>query len=104
MEGSLVWEASHVPSTLLAFHGFDATYESIQLDHVDVGMSLHQGVLNVFVDSKRRETNTALKSQLTWQPFLLDAQPALTANVANLPIEWAQPWLDSTLVQLTGAD
>ena len=63
-------EASHVPSTLLAFHGFDATYGSIQLDHVDVGMSLHQGVLNVFVDSKRRETNTALKSQLTWQPFL----------------------------------
>lgn len=102
VEGSLVWEVNHVPSTLLAFHGFDATYESIQLDHVDVGMSLHQGVLNVFVDSKRRETNTALKSQLTWQPFLPDAQPELTANVANLPIEWAQPWLDSTLVQLTG--
>ena len=102
VEGSLVWEANHVPSTLLAFHGFDATYESIQLDHVDVGMSLHQGVLNVFVDSKRRETNTALTSQLTWQPFLPDAQPELTANLANLPFEWAQPWLDSTLVQLTG--
>ena len=102
VEGSLVWEANHFPSTLLAFHGFDATYESIQLDHVDVGMSLHQGVLNVFVDSKRRETSTALTSQLTWQPFRPDVEPKLTANVANLPLDWAQPWLDTNLVQLTG--
>ena len=102
VEGSLVWEANHFPSTLLAFHGFDATYERVQLDNVDMGMSLHQGALNVFVDSKRRETNTSLTSQLTWQPFRPYAQPKLTASLTNLPIEWAQPWLDSTLVQLTG--
>ena len=102
VEGSLVWDANNAPSTLLAFHGIDATYESLRLDNVDVGVSLHQGSLNVFVDSKQRETNTTLTSHLAWKPFLPDAEPKMTANVVNLPIEWAQPWLDSTMVQLTG--
>lgn len=102
LEGSMVWGADNVPSTLLAFHGFDAQYERIQLDNVDVGLSLHRGVLNVFADSRRTATNTSLSSHLAWQPFVRDAHPQLTVNLANLPIEWAQPWLDSTLVHLSG--
>lgn len=102
LEGSLVLNANQAPSALLALHGFNASYESIELDNIDVRMSLHQGFLNVFLDSKRASTNTTLNSHLTWQPFLPDAQPQLTVNLANLPFEWTQPWLDSSLVQLTG--
>ena len=102
LEGSVVLGRNDGPSTLLAFRGFDASYERINIDNVDVGLSLHQGFLNVFLDSKRAASNTTLASHLTWQPFLPKAQPKLTATMANLPIEWAQPWMDSTLVQLTG--
>ena len=51
---------------------------------------------------RRARDQHHLTSHLVWEPFLPNAEPQMTANVANLPIEWAKPWLDSTLVQLTG--
>ena len=80
----------------------NASYEDIQFDEMDVSMSLHKGHLNVLANAVSQATNTSITSQLSCRPFESEPNPTLTASLTEVPFEWAQPWIDSTFVQLEG--
>ena len=102
LEGNWVWGKEVTPRSTLSMRVSNASYEDIQFDEMDVSMSLHKGHLNVLANAVSQATNTSITSQLSCRPFESEPNPTLTASLTEVPFEWAQPWIDSTFVQLEG--
>ena len=104
IDGKLAWrmDSPNDFSALVAARAESIDYEAIHLDDLDASITWNRGQLNVFSKAKNPTSETTLDSRLSWRPFDKNDVPKLDATFTNLPILWAESWVDSSMVHLEG--